>query len=196
MSTQARGLWGEITTTIRNKAGELCRGGNGRLLDVGCGNGLFFASLKETGNLHLLGLDRSHDLLLEAREANKGVNFVRALLEVLPLRDSCFDWVVCLNTLYNLPGMHEVEHALREMMRICRPGGRVIVDVRNRANPYMRLKYWWHGIWSGFPVRAYYLCQFVDVFEKEGFEIERTVSIGPPHSWLALAYLIQARRRK
>lgn len=192
--TNRKAFWGRLTSRIREKAGELCRGGHGRLLDVGCGNGLFFASLKGTDDLQLLGLDRSRDLLSEAREANEGVKWVQGLLEVLPLRDASFDWVVCLNTLYNLPGMGEVEHALREMMRICKHGGRGIVDVRNGLNPYIRLKYWWHGIWSDFPVRAYTLSQFVEVFEKEGFEIERIVPIGLPYSWLALAYLIQARR--
>ena len=193
-TTDRKAFWGRLTSRIREKAGELCRGGHGRLLDVGCGNGLFFASLNGVDDLHLVGLDRSRDLLSEAREANEEVKLVQGLLEVLPLRDASFDWVVCLSTLYNLPGMDEVAHALREMMRICKPGGRGIVDVRNGANPYIRLKYWWHRIWSDFPVKAYPLSQFVYVFEKEGFEIERIVSIGPSHSRLALAYLIQARR--
>ena len=225
METHAKGLWGEITATIRDKAGRLCGKAEGRLLDVGCGNGLFFSRLGDQRNLRLFGLDRSRELLSEARETVDPLRLIRGVMGGLPFRDGSFDWVVCLNTFLNLPDTDEVEHALRELMRICKPGGRVIVDIRNRANPYMRLKYWWHGIWSDFPVRAYTLSQFADVFREEGFEIERVVSIGPGWSrkarkkekgkrkkspfppfcllpfafcpgFLALAYLIQARRRK
>jgi ubiquinone/menaquinone biosynthesis C-methylase UbiE len=196
METQAKGLWGEITATIRDKAGRLCGKAEGRLLDVGCGNGLFFSALGNQRDLRLFGLDRSWELLSEARETVDPLRLIRGVMGELPFQDWSFDWVVCLSTLYNLSGMDEVEHALREMIRICKPGGRVLVDIRNRANPYIRLKYWWHGIWSDFPVRAYTLSQFVDVFREEGFDIERVVSIGPDWSRLALAYLIQARRRK
>ena len=196
MGTQAKGLWGEITATIRDKAGRLCGKAEGRLLDVGCGNGLFFSRLGDQADLRLFGLDRSWGLLSEARETVDRVSLIRGVLEEPPFRDFSFDWVVCLSTLYNLKDMHEVEHALREMMRICRLGGRVVVDIRNRANPYLRFKYWWHRIWSDFPVKAYYLSQFVDVFEEEGFDIERVVPIGPDGRQLVLAYLIQARRRK
>jgi len=196
MRTKAKGLWGEITTAIRNKAGEICWVVRGRLLDVGCGNGLFFSQLEDRVDLRFFGLDRSWDLLTEARCRVDRVRLAQGFMENLPFRDFSFDWVVCLSTLYNLPDMEEVRHALGEMMRVCKPGGRVLVDVRNRANPYMRLKYWLHGLWSDFPVKAYYLSQFVEVFEKGGFEIERVVPIGPNHSWLALAYLIQARRRE
>lgn len=193
MATQARGLWGELTSRIRYTAGELCRRGEGRLLDVGCGNGLLFTSLKEKVNLRLFGLDRSRELLLEAREANEGIKLVQGLLEALPLRDNSFDWVVCLSTLYNLSDLEAVEQALWELMRVCRPGGWVVVDVRNRANPYIRLKYWWHALWSDLPVKAYYPSDFAAVFERGGFRIERVVPIGPRWSWSALAYLIQAR---
>ena len=196
METQAKGLWGEITATVRDKAGRLCRKAEGRLLDVGCGNGLFFSRLGDQADLRLFGLDRSWGLLSEARDTVDRVRLIRGLIGGLPFRDFSFDWVVCLNTFLNLPGIDEVEHALREMIRMCKPGGRVVVDIRNRANPYMRLKYWWHGLWSNFPVKAYALSQFVDVFREEGFDIEQVVPIGPDWSRLTLAYLIQARRRK
>ncbi|HIE03838.1 MAG TPA: class I SAM-dependent methyltransferase [Candidatus Latescibacteria bacterium] len=194
MRTQAKGLLGKITTAIRNKARQICWEGRGRLLDVGCGNSFFLSQLEDRVDLRFFGLDRSWDLLTEARCKVDRVRLAQGLMEDLPFRDFSFDWVVCLSTLYNLPGLEEVRHALKEMMRVCKPGGRVVVDVRNRANPYMRLKYRWHGLRSDFPVKAYYLSQFVEVFEEEGFEVERVVPIGPNHSWLALAYLIQARK--
>jgi len=99
-----------------------------RVLDLGCGPGDGMARLGTTGAV-AIGLDYSGGMLDQARKvaANAG-RLARGDAGRLPFRDGAFDKVVCTNSFHHYP-----DHvgALREMRRVLRPGGLlVLVDPR------------------------------------------------------------------
>jgi SAM-dependent methyltransferase len=100
------------------------------LLDVGCGPGTITADLAgRVAPGHVVGLDRAGEVLDEARrtaaEAGAGNVELRAgdVLD-LPFADGSFDIVHAHQVLQHLA---DPVAALREMARVCRPGGVVAV---------------------------------------------------------------------
>ncbi|WP_128476777.1 methyltransferase domain-containing protein [Halorussus pelagicus] len=97
-----------------------------RVLDVGCGTG--FATeglLKHTQNVH--GLDQSVHQLEKAWDKlgkHDPVSFHRGDAERLPFRDDAFDVVWSSGSIEYWPNPVV---ALREMRRVVKPGGRVLV---------------------------------------------------------------------
>jgi len=106
--------------------------GGSRGLDVGCGIGLHTLLLAQaigpTG--HVTGLDLSPEFIALAGEyARKHdlaeqVSFQEGDMNHLPFEDDSFDWVWCADTLHPDP-FNEPLPALREFVRVIRPGGRV-----------------------------------------------------------------------
>ena len=190
---------GRITRTIRHlAASRLGAGDAGPILDVGCGNGLLFAAL-DAPDARLVGVDLDLELLDEARRvlADNRVGSVwlaRSKAEDLPFRDRAFGTVYFLNTLYNVPDREGVDRILGELMRVCRPGGRILLDIRNSGNPYLRLKYWWHNLWADFRTRTYYPRQIRRLFEAHGFEAVAQDPVGPRFPFGPVAYVLEVRR--
>ncbi|MPZ61669.1 MAG: methyltransferase domain-containing protein [Propionibacteriales bacterium] len=98
-------------------------------LEIGCGTGFF------TLNLMLAGvLDEAHvtDIsagMVEAAERNAarlglGISGEPADVERLPYDDDTFDLVVGHAVIHHIP---DVELAFREMLRVLKPGGRVVI---------------------------------------------------------------------
>jgi hypothetical protein len=101
--------------------------------------------------------------------------------------------VVCLNTLLNLRSLDVVSVALGEMTRVSR--GYVLVDIRNGDNPLLRFRYWRHRRRATFPTVGYRLQDMKEIFRHNGFPVEQVFPIGVDHPWLALGYVIAARRK-
>jgi ubiquinone/menaquinone biosynthesis C-methylase UbiE len=117
-----------------------------RVLDVACGPGLVALALAEAAG-HVTGLDLTPAMLDKARElqrqrglANLSWDLGRA--DALPYADGSFDAVV---TRFSFHHLTDPARALAEMVRACRPGGRVVVcDVytttEGQAAEYDRLE--------------------------------------------------------
>ncbi|RZU34001.1 class I SAM-dependent methyltransferase [Blastococcus saxobsidens] len=115
------------------------------LLDVGCGPGTITVDLAaRVAPGRVLGLDLSPDPLDEAREtaARAGVPVTFAVGDVyaLDLPDDSFDVVHAHQVLQHLT---DPVAALREMARVCRPGGVIAVrDVDYAATTWFPLDRW------------------------------------------------------
>lgn len=107
---------------------DLAGTGEQRILDVGCGPGLYTAPLARrlTGDGLAVGLDVSSAMLRRASADNAGdrIAYVRGSALDLPFPDGTFDTVVCLAALYLIP---EPYTAVREMCRVTATGGRVAI---------------------------------------------------------------------
>jgi SAM-dependent methyltransferase len=95
------------------------------VLDVGCGTG---AILKRLGNPEKnVGIDLAPEAISFCRE--RGLNNVRqGDICALPFADASFDAVICSSVLYH-QWVGDVEGAVREMHRVLRPGGTLLINV-------------------------------------------------------------------
>jgi SAM-dependent methyltransferase len=95
------------------------------VLDVACGTGAFTREFARAAPRGLaVGLDASRPMLAQAvaAEGPENVAYVRGDAHALPFRDGAFDAVCCFAALYFI---EEPFHALDEMVRVLRPGGRL-----------------------------------------------------------------------
>lgn len=111
---------------------------DGRGLDVGCGTGVLAGRLAAAG-LRMTGCDPSDGMLAVLRGRVPGVEAVLASGTALPFQDASFDLVFCVAVMHHVAAPGAVRATLGEMVRVCRPGGRVVVWDHNPRNPYWKL---------------------------------------------------------
>lgn len=115
-----------------------------RVLDVGTGNGRLALMLAEDGAREVVGIDIS-PAMLEVAEylraisdsaSAQRVNYRLAAAQNLPFRSEGFDAVVCRLILHHT---HWPEDLLRELVRVLRPGGTLILaDLLAADDPVRR----------------------------------------------------------
>ena len=109
----------DLVSWVLELAG-LSPGSTHRVLDVGCGNGLYLAQLR-SWRIETTGCDLSQGMLASARATEQ--NLVSADVTRLPFPSSVFDVVLAPHMLYHVDD--RVAAAL-EMRRVTRPGGRCV----------------------------------------------------------------------
>ena len=110
------------------------------LLDAGCGRGLALigcAKKLTTGKAVGIDLWAAKDLSNnnpDATRANAAAEGVADRVEVetgditrLPFSDASFDAVVSMTVIHNIPSRDARDQALRELVRVLRPGGRIAI---------------------------------------------------------------------
>jgi ubiquinone/menaquinone biosynthesis C-methylase UbiE len=105
-----------------------------KLLDVGCGHGLMHPLLAAP-NIELSACDPAASVIEEAKLRNPSVAYLANDGRTLPYEDNVFDVAVAACVL------HHVEPAqwgdfLREMKRVVRPGGLLVIYENNPYNPF------------------------------------------------------------
>ena len=110
---------------------ELERCGTGaRVLDAGCGTGSQLAEIAGRG-FDVVGLEPAIEMRRIAIEANPGVEIGSGSITAMPFPDASFDVVIALEVLRYLPETDN-DLAWKEMLRVLRPGGTLIVTLVNR----------------------------------------------------------------
>jgi ubiquinone/menaquinone biosynthesis C-methylase UbiE len=147
-SPLGRRVWEDEQAALRSLIGPTR---DQRILDVGAGGGRFARELVEDG-AEVVALDRSHAMSAAARlRSHDG----RHLLQpgsgdamALPFRAKSFDTVVAVTLLCFL---ENPEDALREMARVARSDGKVVIGdlgrwsawtLSRRLGPAKRRKFW------------------------------------------------------
>ncbi|CAN5532587.1 hypothetical protein BH10ACT11_BH10ACT11_16740 [soil metagenome] len=115
---------------------EHCPPGDG--LDVGCGTGVLAARLQSAG-YEMSGIDPSQPMLDVLGRRAPAVNAVQGSGDELPFDDDGFDLVLTVAALHHIATPPAVRGTLAEMVRVCRPGGRIVVWDHNPRNPYWKL---------------------------------------------------------
>ncbi|MDK3019227.1 class I SAM-dependent methyltransferase [Pseudodonghicola flavimaris] len=115
-------LFGQFAPWLVEAAG--IRGG-GRVLDVATGTGVVARAALKRG-ASVTAVDLNDGMLSVARELAPQVHFEQAPAETLPFEDQAFDAVTCQ---FALMFFADRVQALREMARVCHPGGHVAVSV-------------------------------------------------------------------
>jgi SAM-dependent methyltransferase len=94
------------------------------VLEVGCGTGVVAGELAHLSSARVLGLDVDAGVLALARRREGGVTCVQGDAHALPFPDGSFDVVVCH---YLLLWLADPAQGVREMARVVRPAGAVLV---------------------------------------------------------------------
>lgn len=135
---------GGILRAVLDKIREVAPQIRGDYLDVGAGNGELIDRVIRTFPVKARACDYRGDLL-----AVEGVTVDVANLnaEALPYPDASFDLVTCTEVIEHL---EHYRAALREMARVLRPGGVLIVTTPNVLNLRSRLRYLLFGFFNMF----------------------------------------------
>lgn len=110
---------------------ELLPSSLGRVADLGCGPGVMVETVLERGG-EFEGIDLSPEMIREASHrfgGNPRVRFHQGNVEALQLPPAAFDQVICMAVIEYL---QSPDLALREIVRILKPGGISIVTVPKR----------------------------------------------------------------
>jgi SAM-dependent methyltransferase len=108
-----------------------------RVLDVCCGPGMLVAGALERG-AGAIGLDFATEAVELARKMVPKGNFQQGDAQAMPFPEASFDAVLCGYGLMHLP---EPAAALREILRVLRPGGRTALSVWDAAGAGFSLVY-------------------------------------------------------
>jgi ubiquinone/menaquinone biosynthesis C-methylase UbiE len=132
-----RRVYTELTTRSGARRGD-------RVLDVGCGDGYFTRIMANAVGADgtALGVDPSPEAIARARKVTRAANctFSEGVAEHLDASEGSYDVVVSGLMVHHLPEAIRPQ-ALREMFRVLRPGGRVLIaefrPPRNRIVQYL-----------------------------------------------------------
>jgi SAM-dependent methyltransferase len=123
---------------IRAAAGERLAG---RVLVDGCGVGQYLAKLT-TGARQSVGLDIEFERTLDAQAAAPGAGVTCGAGERLPYPSDWFDLALSHEVLEHV---QDDRQALAEIVRVLRPGGRLVLFVPNRGYPFETHGIYWRG---------------------------------------------------
>jgi len=126
-----------------------------RILEVGCGCGMVLSHLVRDGRQGF-GVDFCAPLLRSAERLGvdrRCVRLAAAEAARLPFADQVFDRVLCYSVFQCFPKRGDAERALTELLRVCKPGGTVLVgDVFGVVHTLRAV--WQKNSWSIETVRA------------------------------------------
>ena len=122
-------LYARVHAILRESLALPAPNARASALDAGCGTG-FQAEILTTLGYRTHGVDLSGALLAVARGRLPQARFVRGRLEALPYTDAAFDAVACCGS--TLSFVADPAAALRELARVHRPGGRLLLEVEHK----------------------------------------------------------------
>ena len=143
-----------------------------RILDLGCGTGHLLEGLaRGSRNLPLAGVDLSAGMLSQAQvRLPPSVELVQGRVSALPFASGSFDLVVSSSSLHF---WRRPEAALREAVRILRPGGRLVISDWCRDFWIAALRELYIGRLDPAHHRTYTGKELRGMLERTGLRVER-----------------------
>jgi 2-polyprenyl-3-methyl-5-hydroxy-6-metoxy-1,4-benzoquinol methylase len=98
------------------------------ILEAGCGEGNLCRYLQSLGNT-VYGIDISDNLVSAAKNYNDSISYEVGDVRSLPYKDDTFDLVYSGGVIEHFDG---TELAIKEMVRVTKPGGELLIGVPNK----------------------------------------------------------------
>lgn len=158
-------------------------GADRRAVDLGCGTGILLHPLAQRYR-RVVGIDLSPEMLhgyeRERQPAGATVDLLCGDMTSLPFADASFDVVLCRSALHH---MDDEVAVLKEMGRILKPGGSLVVGEPANDFPLFRLARWWVRRRPSFGKihtidRAYTRRQLRDLLAQAGLSVRRERRFG------------------
>lgn len=139
ISANAEDVWGWGSPAGKRRADRRAKylyglgkwGPQDNLLEIGAGTGLFTKKVYDATGARITGTELSEDLLSQAREKYPEIHWQQADAMNLPFPADSFDGIFGSSILHHL----EMDTSLREMLRVLKPGGRIVFAEPNMINP-------------------------------------------------------------
>lgn len=108
---------------------------NDRVLDAGCANGYStFRQYEKNNSLKLTGVDYADSMIKHALAAKEKkypgapIEFSEGDVLDLKFKDNTFDVAYTTRVIINLPNWEEQKKGIKELLRVVKPGGKVILS--------------------------------------------------------------------
>ena len=148
----------------------------GMVCDLGCGPGQIARYLHDRG-ITVCGVDLSQRMIDCARQLNPGIEFSQGDMRDLPIEDNAWAGIAAFYSIVNLPA-GEVVLSLREMMRVLRPGGRVLLSFHiGEDETLVEENLWGRGVSLG--ATLFRVSTVEGYIRSTGFTIDETIERGP-----------------
>jgi SAM-dependent methyltransferase len=174
------GLIEDIAVKVRTRKLKKIVKEGGRILEIGCGIGQYLASVRDTGLWEVAGVELSPHAAAFAREKRSLAVSTGTIFDADFPAES-FDAVIMRHVLEHVPSPTET---LREIRRVLRRGGKLILTVPNvEAIEVKIFKLSWCA-WS-FPYHSYHFsAETLSVLlKKTGFVVENLHYSAVPNNW-------------
>lgn len=108
---------------------------NGKILDIGCGDGMISSLLAKRTKAEIYGVDISSTAVRKANERGISAEVFNVDRDGFPFEENTFDAGFCGDLLEHL---YDTENLLNNIYKIIKPNGYLIVSVPNIASWYNR----------------------------------------------------------
>ena len=108
---------------------------NGKVLDIGCGDGLISSLVRDVTKADVYGLDISKSAVSEAKKRGIKAKTLNVDKGGFPFEKNTFDAVFCGDLIEHI---YDTEKLLENIIMILKPGGYLIISVPNIASWYNR----------------------------------------------------------
>lgn len=147
----------------------------GPICDMGCGPGHVARYLRERG-ANVCGVDLSPGMIEQARRLNPGIDFTQGNMLALAVADEAWGGIAAFYSIIHVP-RGEVASALRELKRVLRPGGLLLLAF-HVGEEVVHLDEWWgQRVSVDF---VFFTPKEIEAYlQSAGFEIEETIERDP-----------------
>ena len=125
------------------------------LFDEAVSDGL--SSLLNSLAKRIFYIDTSFEVHQRAKRRHPNLQTIRTDVRCLPFSQGSFDGIISNSTLDHFKSHDEILISLRELYRVLRPGGQLILTLDNLANPIVLLR-------NGLPFRLLYRLKIIPYY--------------------------------
>jgi SAM-dependent methyltransferase len=156
----------------------------GRLLEIGCANGLFLDAMRRTGNWQVQGVETSKTAARHAQE-QLALDIWNGSLQEAQFPEDRFDAIAMWDVLEHV---HDPQETLLEIQRVLKPDGALVLRLPLLDSWDRRLfGRYWVGWDAPRHLSTFSLSTLKQMLEQTGFRLERASSISGSYPTFALS---------